>query len=184
MRIWPSVNVLNMTLYRLGLIHDKISVASGIVKLKPELESSYKACSLDPKSGNFHDYYYEFWCIQGERHCWKLTVVCVCVLSSYVFIHLLILNQLHSANKPWFTSSRKAQAFENESPLFSLANGSQLNLIKIYFILPLDFLIKQSKPLMQKSLIKKRKSPFAIGFFFSFDSGEKNSLNHNLGCTF
>lgn len=34
------MNVLNVTLYRLGLIHDKISVASGIVKLKPELESS------------------------------------------------------------------------------------------------------------------------------------------------
>lgn len=97
-----------------------------------------------------------------EKLCWKLTVACVCVLSSYVFIHLLILNQLHSANKPWFTSSRKAQAFEKESLLFSLANGSQLNLIKIYFILPLDFLIK---PLMQKSLIQKRKSPFCNSFF-------------------
>lgn len=109
-----------------------------------------------------------------ERRCWKLTVACVCVLSSYVFIHLLILNQLHSANKPWFTSSRKAQAFENESLLFSLANGSQLNLIKIYFILPLDFLIKQSKPLMQKSLIKKRKSLFAMFFFFSSQWGKKS----------
>lgn len=72
---------------------------------------------------------------------------------------------------------QNAQAFENESLLFTLANGSQLNLIKIYFILPLDILIK---PLMQKSLIQKRKSPFCNSFILSL-RGKKKHMHTTPG---